>query len=384
MEESKPKASASLRTPGPKKKLGLVVPPALKLPHDELIKAEVSAEATMTSQTSEPSLTSQTRHSTSSRQNRARKPDASSPNEIPVSPTRDYTKVPNSIRREAVPSGLFKGKSKQLYDQLYALTRGAVVPKRKVRISRPKLMKLAHIGSRVTFETNVNHLRAVGLVEVTVVTGEHEGNEYEVYIPEELEGDPSMPSQSSQTSQTRHAQKLDRLVRLETSQTRHTSSVENTNTYLVPKTSFKTNSEKLDDEAFAPLVAQLREAVRAITGRESSPSEAERWGELAELLITELKIAAGRTGSVSSVPAFLTEHLRRRLWKKDARQVEAEASEGREESPPKVDASQCPDCFGTGMWYPEGFEKGVARCCHGQLTPPDGDAASGKGGSPIE
>jgi hypothetical protein len=292
--------------------------------------------------------------------------------------------VPNSIRREAVPSGLFKGKSKQLYDQLYALTRGAVVPKRKVRISRPKLMKLAHIGARVTFETNVNHLRAVGLVEVTVVTGEHEGNEYEVYIPEELEGEISMPSQSSQTSQTRHAQKLDRLVRLETSQTRHTSSVENTDSYLEPKTSFKTNTEKFDDEAFALLVAQFKEAVRAITGREPSPAEAERWGELAELLITELKIAAGRTGSVSSVPAFLTEHLRRRLWKKDARQVEAEASERREEQPPKVDAAQCPDCFGTGMWYPDGFEKGVARCGHERLAPPEEDGASGKGGSPVE
>jgi hypothetical protein len=286
--------------------------------------------------------------------------------------------VPNSIRREAVPAGLFKGKSKQLYDALYALTRGAVVPQRKVRISRPKLMKLAHIGSRVTFETNVNHLRSIGLVEVTVVTGEHEGNEYEVYIPEELEGETSMPSQPSQTSQTRHAQKLGRLVRLETSQTRHTSSVENTDSYLVSKTSFKTNSEKFDDdEAFALFVAQLREAVRAITGKEPSSAEAERWGELAELLITELRIAAGRTGSVSSVPAFLTEHLRRRLWRKDKRQVEAEAPEGREERPSKADASQCPDCFGTGMWYPEGFEKGVARCGHEKLAPAESDAAPG-------
>jgi hypothetical protein len=36
------------------------------------------------------------------------------------------------------------------------------------------------------------------------------------------------------------------------------------------------------------------------------------------------------------------------------------------------------------MWYPEGFEKGVARCCHERLTPPEGDGASGKGGSPVE
>ena len=356
MAESKTKPSSSLRTPGPKKKLGLTVPPALRLPHDELIKSAVGGERSMTShapQSIDPTT--------------ATSPSA----EVPISPVRDYTKVPNSIPREAVPAGLFKGKSKQLYDQLYALTRGAVAPKRKVRISRPQLMKLAHIGARVTFDTNVNHLRAVGLVEVTVVTGEHEGNEYEVFIPEELEDISTIPSQTSQTSLTRYAQKLVRLVRLETSQTRHTLSVENKDGYDVPKTSFKTNTEKTDDEAFAPLVAQFREAAREITGKEPSAAEAERWRELAELLVTELKIAAGRTGSVSNVPAFLTEHLRRRLWKKEKRQLEEEgkSAAGGQESAVRVDASKCPDCFGTGMWYPGGFEKGVARCGHEKLAP---------------
>ncbi|HEX8722615.1 MAG TPA: hypothetical protein VF736_18505 [Pyrinomonadaceae bacterium] len=125
-----------------------------------------------------------------------------------------------------------------------------------------------------------------------------------------------------------------------------------------------------DDEAYAGLLSRLREAVTDVTGRESNPADAERWSELADLLVTELKIAAGRTDGVSSVPAFLTEHLRRRLWKKDKRQIEAEASssEKRLEHTPEVDASQCPDCFGTGMWYPEGFEKGVARCRHEKLT----------------
>lgn len=362
MAESKTRPSASLRTPGPKKKLGLVVPPALKLPHDELIRAENSeAETTMTSQTT---------HSLQTKQDLRAQNTPPPADEVPISPVRDYTKVANSIRREAVPAGLFKGKSKQLYDELYGLTRGAVVPKRKVRISRPKLMKLAHIGSRVTFETNVEHLRSVGLIDVTVLTGEHAGNEYEVFIPEELESELSMPSQTSQTSQTRHAQKLGRLVRLETSQTRHTLSVENIEGYAESKTSFKTNSKKFDDEAYAPLIARLRQAVKDVAGGESTPAEGERWGELAELLITELKIAAGRTGSVSNVPAFLTEHLRRRLWKKDNRQIEEEGKSvtGGQEPANRVDASVCPDCFGTGMYYPEGFEKGVARCKHEKLT----------------
>jgi hypothetical protein len=134
-----------------------------------------------------------------------------------------------------------------------------------------------------------------------------------------------------------------------------------------------TNTERnTDDEAFAKFLAALRAANIEVTGREPSASDSDKWAELAELLITELKIAAGRTSTVSSAPAFLTEHLRRRLWKKDKRQVEAEAPEGRAGQTSKVNASDCPDCFGTGMWYPEGFDKGVARCEHRSLAEQDG------------
>jgi hypothetical protein len=358
MPETKPKPTPSLRTPKPKK-LGLAVPPALRLPHDELISPERSAPATLPSQTSHSSQTSLTRHTPEA--------DLTTPIGVPVSPERDYTKVANSIRREAVPAGLFKGKSKQLYDALYGITRGAIVPKRKVRISRPRLMKLAHIGARVTFDANVEHLRSVGLVAVTVLAGEHEGNEYEVFIPEDLSMT-SQTSQSSHTSQTSHAQKVDRLVGLESSQTRHTTSPVDTVTYAESKTSFKTNTERDDDEAFARLVSRLRQAVKEVTGKEPSAAEGERWEQLADLLVMELKIAAGRT-NVSSVPAFLTEHLRRRLWKKDRRQVEEEgkAVDSSQFGAAKADALECPDCYGAGMWYPEGFEKGVARCRHEKL-----------------
>lgn len=33
----------------------------------------------------------------------------------------------------------------------------------------------------------------------------------------------------------------------------------------------------------------------------------------------------------------------------------------------KADASQCPDCMGTGFYYPEGTAKGVKRCEHHKL-----------------
>jgi hypothetical protein len=124
-----------------------------------------------------------------------------------------------------------------------------------------------------------------------------------------------------------------------------------------------------DDEAFADFVNLLRESAKEITGRQPTATEAAKWRELAEVLITELRIAAGRT-TVSSVPAFLAEHLRRRLWKLENRKQPLAIAEGAETSTATVsreEARECPDCWGTGMYYPHGFEKGVARCKHERL-----------------
>ncbi len=318
----------------------------------------------MTSLTSLTSLTTMTSQSSMTSHTPA---NEDSPHAfLPVSPARDFTKVANSIGREAVPAGLFTGKSKQLYDCLYSLTRGAVSPARTIRISRPKLMKKAGIGARVTFDANVERLVAVGLVQVRQIAGEHEGNEYTVFLPEEI-SQPTLTSQTSQTSQTSPAQKLVRLVRLETSQTRHTLSPLNSTISALPKTFIKTIEKNDDDEAFADFLAALKKATKEITGREVSASEKQHWVGLADVLVTELKMAAGRT-SVSSVPAFLAEHLRRRLWKRRLKDAEAEQQpQGSAQSLPEVNASDCPDCYGTGMYYPEGFDKGVAKCTHPKL-----------------
>jgi hypothetical protein len=37
------------------------------------------------------------------------------------------------------------------------------------------------------------------------------------------------------------------------------------------------------------------------------------------------------------------------------------------EAQPAIDASACPDCSGTGFWYPNGQDKGVAKCRHARL-----------------
>lgn len=125
------------------------------------------------------------------------------------------------------------------------------------------------------------------------------------------------------------------------------------------------NNPQADDEAFA---RALREVEKELTGKESST---EAWDQFFDLIVTELRIAAARTDSISSVPAFLTEHLRRRLFKRSRDEME-EVSRVSSEMPSAqaLDASKCPDCGSTGWWYPHGPDKGVARCTHTKLKMP--------------
>lgn len=128
-----------------------------------------------------------------------------------------------------------------------------------------------------------------------------------------------------------------------------------------------------DDAALAGLTSILKQATKDLTGKTPSASEAERWRELGEVLSTELKIAAART-SVSSVPSFFAEHLRRRLFKKDQKQIaeEVASSSSSQQTGGRIlnheQIKECPDCGGSGLYYPEGYEKGVARCRHEKLS----------------
>lgn len=67
-----------------------------------------------------------------------------------------------------------------------------------------------------------------------------------------------------------------------------------------------------DEEAFAGLVKRLKQTVREVTGREPTAADAARWAELGDVLAEELRTGSSRT-AISSAPAFLAEHLRRRL-----------------------------------------------------------------------
>lgn len=317
-----------LRLPKQKKKLGLIVP-SIKLPHDELFKPEIqeiekpskslTGQTRQTTQTRHTSQTTQTRQSSQTRQTRL----------DPIAPGKNFQKVPNSITKEAIPAGFFKGKAKQLYDVLYALTRGAIVPVRTTRIRKSELMKKAHIGSRNTFDINIKHLQAVGLLRETVLIGEHAGNEFEVFTVEEISTLPSLPSQTSVTGQS---QKLVSLVTPETSQTRQRLNISEENSYEDLKTFFKTFSF-IDDEA--PLMRsliQLNEAARGVTGRDLTTKDWEAFSELIELIINETAIARTRTHSVSIYLKFAAENLRRRLYTRSTQQKQKRFEPGKPET----------------------------------------------------
>ncbi|HYO99516.1 MAG TPA: hypothetical protein VER76_04955 [Pyrinomonadaceae bacterium] len=245
-----------------------------------------------------------------------------------------------------------------------------------MQATKRELMDWSHIRSKNTIAVNLKILCSLGWIKAEHDMGNHEGSLYEVFTFEELSTQPNPtqpnPAQPDPT-QPIPTQKLGLDPTQKLGWVGLGNTIENKDTYAVPKTSFKTKEENLDDEAFAKFSAKIKVAVREVTGKEISAADAERWGELADVLIAELKIAAART-SVSSVPSFLAEHLRRRLWKIDKKQAQAEGRELPDQAtnaPAATNASACPDCLGTGWWYPNGQENGVTKCRHAGLERKD-------------
>jgi hypothetical protein len=276
-------------------------------------------------------------------------PNPSQPN--PIAATKDFNRRHNSLDRDALPAGLFPGTSQKLYNALFLKTRGAIVPRRTVQATKRELMAWSNIRSKNTIAVNLNILTSIGWIKAEHDIGSHEGSVYEVFTFEELP-DPTQPN----LSQPVPTQKLGVDPTQKLGWDGSGNPVDNKGTSETPKTSFNTKEKSIDDEA-APRA--LREVERELTGKNSSTAQ---WDELWELLTAELKIAAART-TVSSVPAFLTEHLRRRLWKLDKKAMDTQSREAGE-TPATQPASHPSNCVcGSSLWwYPNGQDKGVARC----------------------
>ncbi|HEY0078683.1 MAG TPA: hypothetical protein VGB73_08555 [Pyrinomonadaceae bacterium] len=284
----------------------------------------------------------------------------------PIAPEKDFNKRANSLERDALPSGLFPGSSKKIYDALYLRTRGAIKPCRTIRATKKDIAEWSGVRNRKTLDSHLRHLATCGLITREWELGSNDGYLFEVRLPEETPlmdrgGQRDRPSD----------QKLDRGTDQKRDSGGQSQIVENKAGSVEPKTFIKTKEEKTDDEAFAEFLAALKETTKELTGKEPAKAEAERWRELAELLMAELRIAAARTPSVSSVPAFLTEHLRRRLWKMEKKpqsdKLQVTSDKPTEEQGNSLPVKDCPSCGGSGWWYPHGYDGGVAKCLHNCL-----------------
>ena len=217
-----------------------------------------------------------------------------------VSPMRDYQKVPNSIPRNMI---LFKGKSKQVWDYLWSISRGAITPVREIRKSRKEIKEGSALGSFVTLDAAIKHLEEVGLIKKDIMNGSFAGNVYEIFMPEEIPSTTSLPSLPSSAGYT---QKVAMLAYPESGYAREAQIEENKGIYMIPKTSLKTE-EKNDDELARRISAKLRET----HGRELTAKEKGKMDLIRDAVAEMLGTAFGKAETISDAVSFALEHLHR-------------------------------------------------------------------------
>ena len=232
-----------------------------------------------------------------------------------TSPKRDFTKVANSINRDVLSKGLFKGTSKGTYDALYQKTRGAISPTRKIKVVQSDLLLWSGV-SHNTLRNHLKYLESIRLIKIDYKLGDNEGAIYEIFLPEEV-GLTLIPYHPLPPPTTSDPNLGSPSTHFQVGGGGGLSPI-NTEGNELSKTSLKTKNKNDDDSenAFSDFFEKLEKANIKITGKKPSLTEREKWSEVAELLVIELELAAARTDSVSSVPAFLKEVLRRKLEKK--------------------------------------------------------------------
>lgn len=409
MAETKPKQSPSLRAPGPKKKLGLMVPPPLRMPHDDLIHPEdVTHPAAPSATRSEDETHAQVITAVNTTVDTPVESTVITPVVTPAATVVEKVGPSESVPasdRAMQPQYLdatHTASEQRVYSVMY---RETISKGLRERHYGPKeLCEKTGIRSDKTVRVAVHGLIEKLSVEVVSHHTYHPlGPRYRVYEPKEIvrrrraagmEIDPQSKKIATLAGTAVAttvigpvATTVDGGGKTYSSTGAETTGVTPVNSTGVisnkyendiggpqvsPTSSTSNSSATNDDEraALSDVVKLFSEATQKLTGRGPREADRERWAELARVLVAELEIAAART-TVSSVPSFLAEHLRRRLWKIDKQQARAEGRELPDETVaamPDVRADDCPDCGGSGWYYPEGTERGVAKCRHVNLA----------------
>jgi hypothetical protein len=320
----------------------------------EEVDSNVGSYTSISSTTRIPSESSNTSNASTSSISSTTSPSATAKKQLdrdkprftgPTAPDRDFQRVPNSITRQALQQGLFRGKSKQVWDYLWSVSRGAVIPSRFVRKSRREIKAGSGLGSMVTVDAAIDHLMSVGMIAVKPSVGSLGGNEYEVFTPEETADRTgrytSIPSTSSISSPTHNLVQLDVLESSTSSTTfTHLDSTKSSQ----PNTFFNTKNDDDTHTLLSYFSGTLLEGAKDLVGGKLSVTEQERllWNECACVLVEELRKAAENTEAVSSVPAFFTAHLRRRF----AQRHKGNKKTLDPESTPKLEATQPSSAIG--------------------------------------
>jgi hypothetical protein len=209
-------------------------------------------------------------------------------------------------------------------------------------------------------------LRAAKLINERLVPGMHGGNEYEVFLPEEVGLSLSTPSTPSTPRTDSNApQNREGVETLDSTGSSVGSNLAASITSADDKTFLLRPEKKIDDEPAALLLCLLQEAEREVSGKAGDP---QRWSEPLGIIIAELKVAASRSAVISSAPAFLAEHLRRRLGKAErqaASLAEASSAPGQAPAPRKREFTEepCSVCKGSLMEVlPSGEKKRCGHC----------------------
>jgi len=284
-----------------------IVPPSNKVVSDGVSKGKNEEVSVSKCKQDEVSVSKIGRQETNSIDKEA---DAIVNKTVETSPSKNFTKVSNSITKRAIPERYFRGLSKHTYDVLYQRTRGAINPTRTIQLTKDELVKLTGL-SKETVKLHIKYLKETRLLDSRPAIGNHAGWEYEIFVPEEIEETEQVGVSIGKSSQGKRGQNLPLHTVQNLPLLTHTNSLENKGVSYVSNTSLKTL--KNDDDAFADFFGKFQAASEQMTGRKLSKRDAENLSKLADLLLLELKIAARLTDKISSLPAFLTEVLRRKL-----------------------------------------------------------------------
>lgn len=236
----------------------------------------------------------------------------------PIAPVSDFSRKPNSEARDAIPAGYYEwSRSKEVYDVLYALTRGSFPPpKRKIQISRTELMKRANVGSKVTIDKILTSLCENGLLQIEFRYGQHGGNVIDVRDYDEAKAaKPDWVSSRTSTTRLPSTPRLTQnLGNLDNTESRLPSTPQvpiNIEPDAAPNTLFKDFLNLDDERAVAEAVERFYQAAVAKTGTGRSKGNIEGLAGIIDAATEAIDAAAQDTRIVSVYGKFGLAHMKR-------------------------------------------------------------------------